>query len=222
VDLQPFGIPVLIVGDVHGTYYTLRNLLRAYWQPEEALLIQLGDLINKGPHSAKCLRYWQKLEKKYPGRTVLLRGNHEHYFLKQHRHGQKDQSYWRLRRELEDQGLKAEELVTWLSRKPLTWHSAQLFVSHAGLAAQSCDPFALDHPSSVLNNRGALAALPEIQIVGHQMLPEDRPLYKSKERSWYIDTGAWQGRKLTALYFSDQNMSPQVRQCETDARDLEP
>ncbi len=56
---------LLIVGDVHGCYHTFKKLVDENWNPEEELLIQIGDLINKGPHSGLCSKYWRKLEKKY-------------------------------------------------------------------------------------------------------------------------------------------------------------
>ena len=54
---------LLVIGDVHGCYYTLKELVEKHWHPGEEILIQLGDLINKGPYSGKCIKYWQELEK---------------------------------------------------------------------------------------------------------------------------------------------------------------
>ena len=72
---------VLVIGDVHGCYYTLKDLVENYWDPQQDYLVQLGDLINKGLHSAKCVKYWLKLEEKYPYQVFLLRGNHEQMYI---------------------------------------------------------------------------------------------------------------------------------------------
>lgn len=66
----------LIVGDVHGCFTELEELLKkANYNSKEDRLIFLGDLINKGPLSMEVLE-WVKNE----GCEVIL-GNHELGFI---------------------------------------------------------------------------------------------------------------------------------------------
>ena len=52
------------------------------WNPQRQILIQIGDLINKGPHSGACIKYWRELEAFHgKDRVIMLKGNHEQSFI---------------------------------------------------------------------------------------------------------------------------------------------
>ncbi len=70
---------VLVLGDVHGCRKMLVNLIEKVirFNPAEDKLIQLGDVIDRGPDSMACILYLDDLRKKYPESVVLLLGNHE-------------------------------------------------------------------------------------------------------------------------------------------------
>ena len=69
---------VLAVGDVHGMYDKLIALLREVrFNPEEDLMVFLGDYIDRGPNSIKCLDHIISLWKWYPRSVMCLKGNHE-------------------------------------------------------------------------------------------------------------------------------------------------
>jgi serine/threonine protein phosphatase 1 len=38
---------LLVIGDIHGCYYTFQMLLDKFWDSEKELLIQVGDIIDK-------------------------------------------------------------------------------------------------------------------------------------------------------------------------------
>jgi serine/threonine protein phosphatase 1 len=65
--------PLYIIGDVHGCYKTLMALIKQL--PKNAKLIFVGDLIDRGPDSAKVLEFVK--EGGYP----CIMGNHEKMFL---------------------------------------------------------------------------------------------------------------------------------------------
>lgn len=69
---------VLAVGDVHGMYDKLVKLYRKIkFNPEEDLLVFLGDYIDRGPDPVGCLRFIKGLKDKYGDSVVCLMGNHE-------------------------------------------------------------------------------------------------------------------------------------------------
>jgi bis(5'-nucleosyl)-tetraphosphatase (symmetrical) len=61
---------VLIIGDVHGCYDEMMQLYQSAGAP--AIVILVGDLVNKGPHSAKVVRHVRTT----PG-WFAVRGNHD-------------------------------------------------------------------------------------------------------------------------------------------------
>lgn len=49
---------VLAIGDVHGMYEKLIKLMdKIRFNPDEDLLIFLGDYIDRGPDPGRCLQY---------------------------------------------------------------------------------------------------------------------------------------------------------------------
>ena len=55
------GRPVLVVGDVHGCFEELRDLLEmACDERENPFVVFVGDMINKGPQSVAVLRWGQE------------------------------------------------------------------------------------------------------------------------------------------------------------------
>jgi serine/threonine protein phosphatase 1 len=61
-----------IIGDVHGCYYTLLNLVKQL--PKDANLIFLGDLCDKGNFSKETIEFVINND------HICLKGNHEYLF----------------------------------------------------------------------------------------------------------------------------------------------
>ena len=82
----PAGQRLYAIGDIHGRDDLLEDLLgridadNAARGPSETTLIFLGDLIDRGPDSAKVVERLMRLKAEHP-RTRLLLGNHEEVFL---------------------------------------------------------------------------------------------------------------------------------------------
>jgi hypothetical protein len=80
--------PVIAVGDLHGDYEAFAAILgeaglidkRGKWTGGNAILVQLGDVPDRGPDTKKIIEHLMKLEKaakRKGGRVEALIGNHE-------------------------------------------------------------------------------------------------------------------------------------------------
>ena len=82
------GERIVAVGDLHGDYDAWIDIARSAglvdarnrWAGGTTILVQTGDITDRGPDSLKIIRHLQKLHKeaaKAGGRVVVLIGNHE-------------------------------------------------------------------------------------------------------------------------------------------------
>ena len=76
-NVQPVLSPVTVVGDLHGQFFDLLNLLKVGGWPPQTSYIFLGDFVDRGHNSVETLSLLLCLKLKYPGQVTLLRGNHE-------------------------------------------------------------------------------------------------------------------------------------------------
>lgn len=70
----------IIIGDVHGCLYELKELIHSLKLKINDQLFFIGDLIDKGPNSLGVVKYVFELSKSYS--TILILGNHEEKFLR--------------------------------------------------------------------------------------------------------------------------------------------
>lgn len=124
---------VYAIGDVQGCYEPLQRLLeKIRFDPARDRLWFTGDLINRGPHSARVLRFVRALG--YGAFTVL--GNHDLHGLARAagkapgKHGDSLDDILR--------ASDREELLDWLRARPLLHHDPGLGFTmvHAGLLPQ--------------------------------------------------------------------------------------
>jgi len=69
--LVPDGIPLRVVGDVHGDARAFAMAVQT-----DRFVIQLGDIVDYGPDSAEALRLALRMVEE--GRGIFLLGNHDH------------------------------------------------------------------------------------------------------------------------------------------------
>jgi len=67
---------IVFIGDTHGDISASQLVARDF-PPEKNVLVFLGDYVDRGEYSRENLEYLLDLRKKYPGRVILLMGNHE-------------------------------------------------------------------------------------------------------------------------------------------------
>ncbi len=69
----------LVIGDIHGCYTELLELLDKAALSEDDHIIAIGDLVNRGPQNKEVLDFFRDPEK--PNRQSIM-GNHEHKHLR--------------------------------------------------------------------------------------------------------------------------------------------
>jgi hypothetical protein len=85
---QPAPQRIVAVGDLHGDYAAWIDIARDAklidaknkWIGGQTLLVQTGDIVDRGPDSLKIIRHLQKLDREAKaagGRVIVLIGNHE-------------------------------------------------------------------------------------------------------------------------------------------------
>lgn len=85
---QPAPQRIVAIGDLHGDFEAWRAIASAAgitdpkgkWTGGNATLVQMGDVVDRGPDSLKIIRDLMRLQKEAPrrgGRVIVLLGNHE-------------------------------------------------------------------------------------------------------------------------------------------------
>lgn len=214
---------LFVVGDVHGCYHTFAKLLR-HWNPARELLIQTGDLVDRGHYVPDTVALAQRLSLQYPRQTVFLKGNHEAAMI---RHLGPDGPYaswlaWGGRGTLQQYRGRPELLqahLAWLSQRPLYWESEALFISHAGLA-DTPNPLDEHNPDGILWRRGPLRNLGKRQVIGHTPTPDGQPLFEEATNVLTIDTGAYLGRGLAGVRLTSGGQLLDTLVVPTHRRDI--
>ncbi len=66
---------VLVLGDIHGELDKLNQVLQRAGYKEEDLVIQIGDLVDRGPEPLECMYRIGELKHR-----ILIKGNHDQAF----------------------------------------------------------------------------------------------------------------------------------------------
>ncbi|MFT3931845.1 MAG: symmetrical bis(5'-nucleosyl)-tetraphosphatase [Spongiibacteraceae bacterium] len=119
------------VGDVQGCFAPLQRLLeRVKFDPARDQLWATGDLVNRGPQSLECLRFFRDLGDS--ARVVL--GNHDLHLLAV-AHGIRHLKRGDTLQPILDAADSAD-LLAWLRQQPLMHRNNSYAMVHAGLAPQ--------------------------------------------------------------------------------------
>ena len=71
------------IGDIHGDLYALDTVFQRLPSLEAGdTVVFLGDYVDRGPDSAKVVRFVREAAKQGPAKVVALRGNHEDAWLR--------------------------------------------------------------------------------------------------------------------------------------------
>lgn len=211
---------LLIIGDVHGCYHSFQKLLDEHWNPTTELLVQVGDLINKGKHSIQVVQLARQLEREH--QAVFLLGNHEWESIRTKR-GQGDH-FWKsyfvepLVEQYDKLGLDWEGDVAWFEQHPLKWENEYVHISHAGISGSS-NPYDPTNIYGVIWNRLSLMDIGKFQVIGHT--PTNGILdYRPEENYCNVDSGAYLGQSLSGIKLSLDGKMVELVSVFTDDRDI--
>ncbi len=211
---------VFAIGDVHGCYHTLIDLVENHWNPKKEFLVQVGDLINKGPHSAQCVIYMRQLQKKYPYQVFVLRGNHEYRYIKLHDKPGRAGSIQKVKNNFLKHDLNLKKVHNWLRNLPFKWETPHILITHAGISKNVKNPYTNTNPLGVLHNRSEVRNMGKVQVYGHIIKEKGKVDYNADANSWCIDSGAWAGKYLSALRLSYTGDLKEIIQVQTWPEDL--
>ncbi|MBI1747241.1 MAG: metallophosphoesterase [Acidobacteria bacterium] len=193
----------LVVGDVHGCYAELMDLLDKAALRGDDRIVFVGDLINRGPHNRKVLEFVQATRQ-----TGTVIGNHEFNLLRYyqgHTHTLKS-SYHKVINEL---GADYRRHMDFIAKLPLTIELDEAVVLHAGLRPG----VSLDHqdPWEVVNLRG----LPPTGRPWYEFYTGKKPIIFGHWVRQHplvlknvigLDTGCVYGGKLSAVLLPSYNL----------------
>ncbi len=202
-----------IIGDIHGCYYTLKEML-LQWDPCREKLMVLGDFVNKGKHTFAVLEYLIKLQEKYHDNVIILKGNNEDLFYEFSMNAMNLVT----KQKFENYNLPYYSTLEWLDSLPHFWENEFIFLSHAGLSKEISYPVKESKNYSLITNRNRLKDINKTQFLGHVVV--ENPIYDESAQAWYIDTGAGFGKKLTAVRVSEKGKVKRIISLPVNIRDI--
>ncbi|QDA60272.1 metallophosphoesterase family protein [Hymenobacter jejuensis] len=215
---------LFVIGDVHGCYHTFQELLQ-HWQPQQELLIQLGDLMDRGNFSPETVALAMQLAADHPEQAVFLKGNHELGMLRHYTKigGPTTWLNWGGNLTVQQYEKQPELLgphLAWIQERPLVWQNDHVVVSHAGFA-DTPNPLSEANADGVLWRRGPLRNVGKLQVIGHTPTLDGEPLFDPEANALNIDTAAVYGRTLTGARISSTGELLQTLSIPTHAVDSE-
>ncbi|MGH8196393.1 MAG: symmetrical bis(5'-nucleosyl)-tetraphosphatase [Woeseiaceae bacterium] len=190
---------VYAIGDIQGCYDPLRRLLdQLDFHPDKDRLWLTGDLVNRGPHSLKVLRFVRSLGSS----AITVLGNHDlHLIAVANGIAHADDSGGSLEEVLDADD--CDDLVDWLRARPLAHFSNKLntLLVHAGLP-----------PGWTVKKTLKRAAEVEAALQGHAYLDFVSRLYGNTPARW---SGKLSGNKRLRFIV---NCLTRIRMLDEDGR----
>ena len=187
----------IVIGDIHGCYQELVELLTKVQLTDEDCLVALGDIVDRGADSVKVYNFL----KNRPN-TIVLMGNHE----RKHLHQTLSYSQEIVKLQF---GQRYDEFLEWVSGLPYYYETESAVLVHAavenGIPMEEqreevlCGCTAGEkHLSKRYGDRyWKLYSGEKPVIFGHHVVGDNALIVEGKV--YGIDTGACHGSRLTAL-----------------------
>ena len=117
----------IVIGDIHGCYDELQQLLAEVDRKPENRLISVGDVITKGPENLRVFKFFQTR-----GNAEAVLGNHERILL-QHSRGEPVALEPAHFQAIDELGYDFEGFIEWAARLPHYIDLGSHLVVHAGV-----------------------------------------------------------------------------------------
>ncbi|HMN26379.1 MAG TPA: metallophosphoesterase, partial [Ignavibacteriaceae bacterium] len=206
---------VAVIGDVHGCYYTLKQLVEKIKAKYPDISIYcVGDLVDRGNFSCEVIEFVKSEN------INCVIGNHDFMFYSNMR-----DPFSIMARSWNYNGAETtvasykekinlmDEHLDFIISEPLFYNLDDCFLSHAGVSIKYKQFFKngvpsdkeldevfkkeLDDKNSILWARGSLLNLGKLQVVGHTHRKD--VYHDNSSDTLYIDTTAYGNNKLTAV-----------------------
>jgi serine/threonine protein phosphatase 1 len=205
------------VGDIHGSYVKLVNLLRhcrVHAGDNPSRFVFIGDYVDRGRNSREVVEVLIDLQADRPDEVVCLRGNHEEMLIAA-THGENGLT-WLLNggdMTLHSYGVHAADEIpaaqlAWFRNLPLAISDGVRFFVHAGI--QPGVPLDQQRKEVMLWVREPFLSSKrdhgQFIVHGHTPIEDGKPELLPNRLN--IDTGACFGGPLTAAVFDDSRIGP--------------
>jgi serine/threonine protein phosphatase 1 len=196
---------VIVIGDIHGCYWELMDLLDRIGPTARDKLVSVGDLITKGPGNRQVLEFFQAKRNR---RAVI--GNHERILLQRYR-GEKVKLKPAHKQAIKELGRRFPDHMEWVARLPGYIDLGRYVVVHAGVRPGiSLEKQSIRDLTEIRALEGGRKGTPWFEryegkkkvIFGHWVFSS--PLVKKKTIG--IDTGCVYGGELTALVLPERKL----------------
>ena len=214
---------IAVIGDIHGCYYTLTELVEKINDKYPSIKIySVGDLVDRGNFSYEVIEFVKSQNIRFTP------GNHDYmfcYFIRQP--GSQMANVWLYNgyeKTLASYNRHNDEVSAHLDlimQVPLFLNLKDCFISHAGISKyyESILPEYFQSDLSILGNiirndleksesilwtRGELLNIGKLQVVGHTR--REKVEFKKKNNVVYIDTSVYLMNKLSAVIIEDNNI----------------
>jgi serine/threonine protein phosphatase 1 len=205
------------IGDVHGSYTKLANLLRHCQQHgggNDTRYVLLGDYVDRGKRSREVVKLLIEMQSAAPERFVCLKGNHEDMLV--NAANGIDELAWLdngAQTTLESYHVnQASELppphLAWFENLPLSFSDDKRFFVHAGIMPGV--PLSQQRKEDLLWVREPFLSdqTDHGRYVVHGHTPTGTGTPELFHNRLNLDTLAWGGNPLTAAVFDDRRIGP--------------
>lgn len=227
---------IAVIGDIHGCFYTLNNIVSHIRNTYGNLPIYaVGDLVDRGTGSAETVQYV------IDNNINVTLGNHDYMFLVAYTNPDHFMSgVWYQNGNTptiisyKKNWFLLDEHLKYFSSLPLFYNLEDCFISHAGISEklkqffvndnvifwENMDPFfrgnLLDN-DGIMWTRSKLLNLGKLQVVGHSRKAEVEIDFN--RNAAYIDTSAFSGNYLSAVMIENGEVFD-IIMCQTLDEDL--